>query len=207
MPTGRASDRIVRIAAVNEESVVSDGSPLILPETPPLGTENRVIAAGQDVVVSAAGSDIITWGETADQTSITIPNGFSLVLDYINGTWYCFGDGLLSFDDLVDLFTAQGQLFAGTGEGTGELLLPGQPGQCLIVGGSDPSGLEWVNQLTVSVEQTTPQTGPPSSGQWYQGQEFLDTANVLWVCTVSGDPGTWVSVVGVDARCDAHHRF
>ena len=40
-------------------------------------------------------------------------------------------------------FTAAGQLYVGTGSGTGELLAKGTAGQVLQVGGSDPSGLEW----------------------------------------------------------------
>ena len=42
-------------------------------------------------------------------------------------------------------FGAQGQLFAGTGVGTGETLAKGTAGQVLTVGGADPSGLEWSN--------------------------------------------------------------
>ncbi len=40
-------------------------------------------------------------------------------------------------------FTAAGQLYAGTGSGTGEQLAIGSSGQVLTVGGVDPSGLEW----------------------------------------------------------------
>jgi hypothetical protein len=42
-------------------------------------------------------------------------------------------------------FTAAGQIYAGEGAGTGELLAVGSAGQRLTVGGADPSGLEWSN--------------------------------------------------------------
>ena len=41
-------------------------------------------------------------------------------------------------------FTAAGQLYAGTGSGTGELLAKGAAGTVLTVGGADASGLEWI---------------------------------------------------------------
>lgn len=50
---------------------------------------------------------------------------------------------VLSFETVLS-FTAAGQLAAGTGAGTGELLSKGTNGQVLTSGGSDPSGLEWV---------------------------------------------------------------
>ena len=34
--------------------------------------------------------------------------------------------------------------------------------------------------------------GPPTTGTWAAGQEWLDTNDVLYVCTVAGTPGTWV---------------
>ena len=49
----------------------------------------------------------------------------------------------LSLADVVSTFTAVGQLFAGTGNGTGELLGSGASGSVLTVGGADPTGLQW----------------------------------------------------------------
>lgn len=33
--------------------------------------------------------------------------------------------------------------------------------------------------------------GPPTTGTWVTGQSFIDTANLLWICTAGGTPGTW----------------
>lgn len=37
-------------------------------------------------------------------------------------------------------------------------------------------------------------TGHPTTGTWYQGQLFADSAGNVWLCTVTGTPGTWVEV-------------
>src|ERR1035437_407642 len=55
--------------------------------------------------------------------------------------------------DVQTVFTAQGQLIAGTAPGAGELLTIGAAGEVLTVGGADPSGLEWA----------AAQTGPPAT--------------------------------------------
>lgn len=34
--------------------------------------------------------------------------------------------------------------------------------------------------------------GPPTTGAWSRGDDWLDSNNVLWVCTVAGSPGTWM---------------
>ena len=36
--------------------------------------------------------------------------------------------------------------------------------------------------------------GHPTSGAWAAGQIVMDSNGVLWVCTVSGSPGTWVEI-------------
>ena len=41
------------------------------------------------------------------------------------------------------IFDNAGDLLVGTGSGTGEILPIGSVGQALVVGGADPSGLEW----------------------------------------------------------------
>jgi hypothetical protein len=35
--------------------------------------------------------------------------------------------------------------------------------------------------------------GAPTSGTYVRGDYWLDSVNVLWVCTVAGTPGTWTS--------------
>lgn len=37
--------------------------------------------------------------------------------------------------------------------------------------------------------------GAPTSGSYATGTGYLDSNDVLWVCTASGTPGTWVKVV------------
>lgn len=56
----------------------------------------------------------------------------------------------LSFET-VGTFTAAGQLFVGTGNGTGEVLNSGSTNAVLMVGGSDASGLEWQSLGTETV--------------------------------------------------------
>jgi len=36
--------------------------------------------------------------------------------------------------------------------------------------------------------------GPPTTGTYVRGDHWLDSSNVLWICTVAGSPGTWISV-------------
>lgn len=35
--------------------------------------------------------------------------------------------------------------------------------------------------------------GAPTTGTWARGDQWLDSNAVLWLCTVAGTPGTWVS--------------
>jgi hypothetical protein len=49
------------------------------------------------------------------------------------------------------------------------------------------------NQLMVPAMAAAGSPGPPTAGPWIRGDLWLDSVNVLWVCTVAGTPGTWVS--------------
>jgi hypothetical protein len=40
---------------------------------------------------------------------------------------------------------------------------------------------------------STSVAGAPTTGTYVRGDTWLDSLNVLWVCTVGGTPGTWVS--------------
>jgi hypothetical protein len=40
--------------------------------------------------------------------------------------------------------------------------------------------------------------GGPTTGTYAKGDQWLDNANVLWVCTVAGSPGTWMPPVGYE---------
>ncbi len=42
-------------------------------------------------------------------------------------------------------------------------------------------------------------TGAPASGTWIAGTIIIDSAGVLWKCTASGTPGTWVTLIPSDA--------
>lgn len=41
--------------------------------------------------------------------------------------------------------------------------------------------------------------GPPTDDLWFVGDTSIDTLGVTWRCSVSGSPGTWVAVAGVNA--------
>jgi hypothetical protein len=45
--------------------------------------------------------------------------------------------------------------------------------------------------------------GAPSAGTWIRGTLVIDSADVLWQCTASGTPGTWVRVVSTTPIVDA----
>ena len=114
------------------------------------------------------------------------------------------GGGVSSFNtrtgavvyDLADaetVYTAAGQLLAGTGSGTGDLLGVGTAGQVLTVGGTDPSGLEWA---------------PGGSGAPGTTVESYATADVTLtsstsenIASVSLVAGTWL--VAGRALCSA----
>lgn len=40
---------------------------------------------------------------------------------------------------------------------------------------------------------STTVAGAPTTGTWVRGDTWLDSLNVLWVCTAGGTPGAWVS--------------
>lgn len=42
------------------------------------------------------------------------------------------------------------------------------------------------------LDNTAVVVGPPAGGTYVRGDQWLDSANVLWTCTVAGSPGTWV---------------
>lgn len=61
--------------------------------------------------------------------------------------------------DVESVFTAKGQLLAGSGSATGDLLATGTAGQVLTVGGADPSGLEWATPSSGGVSSFNTRTG------------------------------------------------
>jgi len=104
------------------------------------------------------------------------------------------GGGVSSFNtrtgavvyDLADaetVYTAAGELLAGSGPGAGDLLGIGTAGQVLTVGGADPSGLEWA----------TPSGGSLTSVESYIGADVSLTAStIVNIMSVSLATGTWL---------------
>lgn len=41
--------------------------------------------------------------------------------------------------------------------------------------------------------------GAPTTGTWARGDQWLDSANVVWICITAGTPGTW-TFVGTNVR-------
>lgn len=180
----------MRTAVVNEDSVVEDGDPIALPAAPPLSTRNCIVAVGSPVQIYASGTDTIIWSliGTSPQGSVTCPTDSSITFFYALGIWYVTsGGGTVSntvtsyntrtgaivsqLSDVTSLFTAAGQIFEGTGAGTGSLTsLPPTP-------------------VTVGLV-----AGPPTTGTWVAGQVNIDTSGVQTVCLVGGTPGTWQTI-------------
>ncbi len=50
------------------------------------------------------------------------------------------------------------------------------------------------SSLTVpAVGNSAVTAGAPTTGTWARGDQWVDSGNVLWVCTVAGSPGSWTS--------------
>lgn len=59
-------------------------------------------------------------------------------------------------------------------------------------GGTSPT-MARTNLSVPYVGNSTTTAGGPTTGTYVRGDHWLDVSNVLWVCTVGGSPGTWVS--------------
>jgi hypothetical protein len=197
----------MRTAAANEDSVVEDGAPLALPAAPALSTRNTVIAAGLPVTVYSSGTDTFIWPQQATPQSGTlqIAANSSLTFFYALGVWYIVAEGSVPGNDMVvsyngrtgavtsqlsdvgTLFGTKGQIIGGTGANSSALLAAGTTGQALYSGGVGATGLEWAAPTTIGAT-----VGAPTTGAWLVGQEYYDTNGVVWFCTVSGTPGTWL---------------
>ncbi len=44
-----------------------------------------------------------------------------------------------------------------------------------------------------AIGNSTTTGGAPTTGTWARGDQWLDSTNVLWVCTTGGTPGTWMA--------------
>jgi hypothetical protein len=169
------------------------------------------IVAGTNVTISSTGA-----GGTGAVT-INSTGGGAGVSSFNTRT----GAVVLSAADVESTFTAKGQLFAGTGSGTGDLVTTGTAGQVLTVGGADASGLEWTTPAGGSVvpsqyTQTTitsdpapavigtiyrtnysgPFTLPSSglvSGDWVRTKQIGATQTVTVVGTVDGNSAFFIA--------------
>ncbi len=94
------------------------------------------------------------------------------------------------------IFNAEGDLLVGIGSGTGELLPIGSSGTWLNVGGSDPSGLQWVD---------LPAPALNTDAMTLTGGPVTATANtiVTVLTTDSLDVGTWLITVNALISMDA----
>ena len=109
----------------------------------------------------AAGSIPVGAGSGTLATPLAIGTT-GQVLQVVAGepAWGGVGSPSLNAASVEASFTAAGQLFAGTGSGSGEQLAKGSAGQVLTVGGADASGLEWAPQYGVAnLKPTADQTG------------------------------------------------
>lgn len=69
--------------------------------------------------------------------------------------------------------------------------IPGRPVHLAIpVPDLDPDIAMW-REVTVSI---WPFTGAPTEGEWPKGWLGIDNTSTLYICTVGGEPGTWVQV-------------
>lgn len=44
-----------------------------------------------------------------------------------------------------------------------------------------------------AIGNSTVTAGAPTTGTWARGDQWLDSSNVLWLCTTGGTPGTWMA--------------
>lgn len=47
------------------------------------------------------------------------------------------------------------------------------------------------NLAVPAIGNSTTTAGAPTSGTWARGDQWLDSTNVMWICTTGGTPGTW----------------
>lgn len=120
---------------------------------------------------------------------------FSADKQIFSGTGSGTGEIIDLLTALEEYFASAGQLLTGTGAGTGELLAAGSAGTVLTVGGADASGLEWIYPALTSA------AGHLSGDYSVTGSlaTYLTTASLAagtWLIThcASIDPGTSAGV-------------
>jgi hypothetical protein len=58
--------------------------------------------------------------------------------------------------------------------------------------GLSSGGLLSASQLPATVVTSTTTAGSPTTGSWTTGESIVDSNGIVWYCTTSGTPGTWV---------------
>jgi hypothetical protein len=98
--------------------------------------------------------------------------------------------------DVVGLFTAKGQIFVGTGSGTGELFNNGSnvANSFLIIGGSDPSGFLWSQPLE-AVGNVFTATGDLLIGLGANAGVILGIGTAGQVLEVVGGTAAWATPI------------
>jgi len=48
------------------------------------------------------------------------------------------------------------------------------------------------------IGNSTVTAGPPTSGTYARGDQWLDSAGIVWTCTTAGTPGTWYCAPGTE---------
>lgn len=116
------------------------------------------------------------------------------VLTVVGGTpaWAAVGSPSMNAASIEASFTAAGQLYAGTGSGSGEQLATGTTGQFLTVGGADASGLEWASVFNLKQKTTTYAALPSDYVQ-------ADGTSGAFAVTVPITVGTTVVVQKIDS--------
>lgn len=49
-----------------------------------------------------------------------------------------------------------------------------------------------------SIGNSTTVAGAPTTGTWARGDQYLDSANVVWTCVTGGTPGMWMPPIGYE---------
>lgn len=105
--------------------------------------------------------------------------------------------------DTAGRVTTKGDLLAATAAGTLARHAVGGNGLALVADSAQPAGLTWAERrgvplgLTGATQPTryvgATTTGAPTTGTFAVGDFVVARDGELWICTVAGTPGTWIS--------------
>lgn len=125
----------------------------------------------------------LSAGTNLDMATVSSPTTGGLVVkvDSRQGLFRKRITGTQTLTFTTNIFSPEADIEAGTGFGvTGTTLTA--------------TGLTGATQASRYVGATT--TGSPTTGTFVAGDFCIDRAGSIWICTVSGTPGTWVSITG-----------